>query len=92
MLTKKQFYMALKQNTNRYQKFNHIIRFEDKGIKCLLSFGITSKFIPNTQKSEWYIDAQLKNDADVPLSKKYIAKDLYGKLVDFGSSEPFKLF
>ena len=90
MLTKQQFYNALKQYANKHRTIDFSLRFEAKGIRCILSFGITPRYIPSTGKEDWYLDAQLKNDSDVPLWQKYIAKDLYGKLIDFGITSDYK--
>lgn len=88
MLTKQQFYQQLKAKRNTYNKHTEIAEyfcFEYCGKKCQLILHVS-------ERNGWKIEMQLLNREYDNIREKYLAKDVYGTLIQFGITSDYKLW
>lgn len=88
MLTKQQFYQQLKAKRNTFNKHLEIderFNFENEGKKCQLILHVS-------ERNGWKIEMQLLNREYDNIREKYLAKDVYGTLMQFGITSDYKLW
>lgn len=88
MLTKQQFYSQLKaqRNTcNKHLEIDERFNFETDGKKCQLIMHVS-------ERNGWKIEMQLLNREYDNIREKYLAKDIYGTLMQFGITSDYKLW